>query len=68
VKTIEQSGSSPTLSITDACGGPTSTAEGAAQPLDVTLTITDNLGATAAATAGSGSQPALQVRLYTCGS
>jgi hypothetical protein len=67
-KTITQSGSSPTLSITDICGLSGSTADGAAQPLSVSLTVTDNLGATSTATSGSGSQPPLQLRLYTCGS
>lgn len=61
-------GSNSTLAITDTCGGIASTADGAAQPLSVTLTVTDNLGSTATATSSVGSQPALQVRLYTCGS
>ena len=61
-------GSNSTLPITDTCGGTTSTADGVAQPLSVTLTVTDNLGSTATATAGVGSQPALQARLYVCGS
>jgi len=68
VKTLTQNGSSPTLSIADVCGGPTSTVDGAAQPLNVTLTVTSSLGTTAAATSGTGTQPALQVRLFTCGS
>jgi predicted phage tail protein len=68
VKTINATGPSPTLAITDICGLNQSTADGAAQPLSVTLTVTDNLGATATATSGVGSQPALQLRLYTCGS
>ncbi len=66
VKTITQSGSSPSLFFSDTCGGDGSTADGVAQPLAVTLTVTDNLGAKATATAGSGSQPALQIRLFTC--
>ena len=61
-------GSNSTFPITDTCGGTTSTADGVAQPLSVTLTVTDNLGSTATATSGVGSQPALQARLYTCGS
>ena len=61
-------GSTPTLAITDVCGQMTSTDDGVAQPLSVSLTVTDNLGASATATAGSGVQPALQVRLFTCGS
>ena len=67
-KTLTQSGSTPTLAITDICGLNGSTADGAVQPLSVSLTVTDNLGATATATSGSGSQPAVQLRLFTCGS
>jgi len=29
--------------------------------------VTDSAGATATATSGTGSQPALQVRLFNCG-
>lgn len=67
VKTMSVTNSTGRLEFTDACGGPTSAAEGPSQPLSVTLTVTDNNGATASATAGSGSQPALFVRLFTCG-
>jgi hypothetical protein len=66
VKTITQTETAGTLSFSDVCGGEGSTAEGAAQPLSVTLTVTDNTGATASATSGSGNQPALFVRLFTC--
>jgi hypothetical protein len=64
-KTI--TGTNPTLSFTDTCGQLTSTDDGVAQSLQVTLTVTDNNGVTSTATSGSGSQPALFVRLYTCG-
>jgi hypothetical protein len=60
-------GTSPTLAITDVCGLNGATADGAAQPISVSLTVTDNVGATATATSGVGSQPPLQLRLYTCG-
>ena len=69
VKTI--TGTSPTLAITDTCGtlpNTIATADGVAQPLSVTLTVTDNLGATATATSGSGSQAALVMRFFLCGS
>jgi hypothetical protein len=66
VKTITPLTSSPTLSITETCGGPGSSADGADQPLSVSLTVTDNLGNTATATSGSGSQPPLFLRLFTC--
>jgi hypothetical protein len=65
VKTI--TGSGPTIDIVDTCGGTQATDDGAPNPLSVGLTITDAKGNTATATAGSGSQPALQVRLYNCG-
>lgn len=68
VRTITQNGTDPNLSFTDVCGKSTSTADGAAQPLLVTLTVTDSAGATATAISGSGSQPPLQVRLFSCGS
>ena len=60
-------GSSPQLSFTDLCGQTSSTADGVAQPLSATLTVTDSAGNSATASAGSGSQPALAVRLFTCG-
>jgi hypothetical protein len=65
VKTLSGTGSS--IDITDTCGQTQSTDDGAANPLSVSLTITDAKGNTATATAGSGNQPAMQVRLYTCG-
>ena len=60
-------GTNPTLSFTDTCGQLTSTDDGVAQPLTVTLTVVDSNGVTATATAGVGAQPALFVRLFTCG-
>ena len=60
-------GTDPTLSFTDTCGKATATDDGLAQPLQVTLTVTDNNGVTSTATSGSGSQPALFVRLFNCG-
>jgi hypothetical protein len=66
VKTLTQSGSNPNFPFSDTCGGPTSTPEGALQPLSVTLRITDSLGNTATATSGSGSQRPLFIALHTC--
>jgi hypothetical protein len=60
-------GTNPTLSFTDTCGQFTSTDDGVAQPLTVTLTVVDSNGVTATATSGVGAQPALFVRLFTCG-
>ena len=65
VKTL--TGTSAQLSFTDVCGQVPSTNEGASQPLDVTLTVTDSAGNTATATSGTGGQPALVVRLFACG-
>jgi len=66
VRTFSQSGADSTFSFSWTCGGPQSTTEGASQPLSVTLTVTDSNGATASASAGSGNQPPLFVRLFKC--
>ena len=55
------------FTFTDTCGQFSSTDDGVSQPLIVTLTVTDNLGNTATATSGTGGQPPLVVRLFTCG-
>jgi hypothetical protein len=65
VKTITGTGS--TIDIVDTCGGPASSDDGAANPLTVSLTITDAKGNTATATSGTGGRPGMNVRLYTCG-
>jgi hypothetical protein len=67
VKTRNQAGSSSTFSITDTCGLTGSSDAGAAQPLQVILTVTDTNGNTATVTSGTGNQPALTIRFYTCG-
>jgi hypothetical protein len=66
VKTLTQNGSDPTFTFTDTCGGPSSTSDGVAQPLSISLTVTDNQGNTATAVSGTGSQPPLFIRLFTC--
>ena len=66
-RAIDSTTSSPTLTFTDLCGLSGSSDDGAAQSLEVTLTVTDNLGEKATATSGAGSQPALRIRLFTCG-
>jgi hypothetical protein len=69
VKVTTSTSSISSLPITDTCGlanGGT-TDDGALNPLDVTLTVTDNAGNTATAKAGAGSQPALFVQLFNCG-
>jgi hypothetical protein len=64
-KTITGTGS--TIDIVDTCGQAQASDDGVPNPLSVSLTITDAKGNTATATAGSGTQPALSVRLYNCG-
>jgi hypothetical protein len=66
VQSRTQVGTSPTYSFTWTCGGPNSTTDGAAQPLAVTLTVTDSSGGSATVTSGSGSQPPLFLRLFKC--
>jgi hypothetical protein len=65
VKTI--TGTNSSIDIVDTCGQPQATDDGVANPLSVSLMITDAKGNTATATAGSGTQPAMNVRLYNCG-
>jgi hypothetical protein len=60
-------GTSSSIDVVDTCGKLQSTDDGASNPLSVSLTITDGRGNTATATAGSGNQPAMAVRLYNCG-
>jgi len=66
-KRILQSGTSNTLQITDTCGATGASTEGAGSDLIVALTITDSLGNTITLRSGEGSQPALALRLFTCG-
>jgi predicted phage tail protein len=71
VTTISRTQSSPNLSFTDVCDSPDGvnggTDNGVSQPLVVSLTVTDNIGATATVSSDAGSQPPLVVRLYNCG-
>jgi hypothetical protein len=54
------------FTITDACGGPGATSEGAAGELSVTVTITDSLGNAVTLRSGDSNQPPLVVRLFSC--
>ena len=63
--THNQTGSSPSFSFTQSCGGAGSTAGGTETALVVTLTVTDANGTTTVQT-GQGSQPGLSIRFFTC--
>ena len=69
VKIFNTTTNSASLDLTDTCGIPNggTTDEGATNPLDVTLTVTDSLGNTATAKSGAGTQPNLLVQLFNCG-
>ena len=66
-KTISQTTTGPNFSFSDSCGGEGSSADGPTVPLDVTLVISDDQGNTTRLHSGEGNQPALTVRLFTCG-
>jgi hypothetical protein len=68
VTVISATSSSPNLSFQDQCGRPNAgaTDDGALQPLDVTLTVTDNNNNTATAKSGTGNQPPLFLQLFNC--
>jgi len=65
-QTRTQDGASTSFSFTWTCGGPASSDAGTAQPLAVTLTVTDTSGNTTTVASGSGSQPPLFLRLFKC--
>jgi hypothetical protein len=56
---------SPTFTFTQTCGGPGSSVGGTEVPLNVYLTVTDG-GSTVTAQSGSGVQPALTIKFFTC--
>ena len=60
-----QSGISPNFTFTETCGGPGATAGGVETPLNVTLSVTDDNG-TRTVQSGSGNQPALTIKFFTC--
>src|SRR5262245_38366140 len=63
--THTQTSASPNFTFTQTCGGPGATAGGVDSSLDVTLTVTDSNGSVTVAT-GSGAQPPLVIRFFTC--
>jgi hypothetical protein len=64
--THNQAGASPNFQFTQTCGGPGSTAGGTETALNVTLTVTDANGAMWTFQSGSGDQPPLIIKLFTC--
>ena len=63
--THTQTGTSPNFSFTQTCGGSGATASGTEVPLNVSLTVTDTNGVTTVQS-GSGNQPALTIKFFTC--
>ena len=64
--TRTQSSTSPTFAFTETCGGTGSSAAGTDVTMNVTLTVTDPNTGAETVTSGSGSQPALTIKLFTC--
>jgi hypothetical protein len=64
--THNQSGTSPSFTFTQSCGGPGATASGTETALVVRLTVTDANGTTTVVETGQGSQPALIIKFFTC--
>lgn len=61
-----QTSTAATFTFNEPCGGTGSTAEGTTSDLNVTLTITDSAGNSQTVRSGSGQQPALFVKRFTC--
>jgi all-beta uncharacterized protein len=66
-KVVAATTTTPRFTFTDKCGQTSSTDDGVIQPLSVQLTVTDSGGNSSTVASGNGSQPALTVRLFTCG-
>jgi len=64
--THNQSGSNSSFSFTQTCGGPGSTVSGLETPLNVTLTVTDSIGNVTTRQSGTGGQPPLVIKLFSC--
>lgn len=64
--THTQTSTSPNFQFTQTCGGPGSTASGVETVLNVTLTVTDANGVTTTVQSGSGNQPPLIIKFFTC--
>ncbi len=66
-KTLTQSGTSPTMTVSETCGQNPNTPTGQPIELRVTLQVTANTGEVVTVRSGSGSQPPLTLRMFTCG-
>jgi hypothetical protein len=64
--TRNQTGSSPTFTFTETCGGPGATVGGTETALVVRLTVTDANGTTTVVETGQGNQPPLIIKFFTC--
>lgn len=64
--THTQNGSNSNFSFTQTCGGPGSTVSGLETPLNVTLTVTDSIGNVTTRQSGTGGQPPLVIKLFSC--
>lgn len=64
--THSQSSGSANFSFTQTCGGPGATASGLETPLNVTLTVTDSNGNVTTVQSGTGGQPPLVIKLFSC--
>ena len=64
--THTQSGSSPNFSFTQTCGGPGASVSPGDTPLNVTLTVTDSIGNVTTVQSGTGNQPPLFIKLFSC--
>lgn len=64
--TKTQSTTSNTFTFTETCGGSGSTSGGTDTAMNVTLTVADPNKGTTTVTSGSGGQPALGIKLFTC--
>jgi hypothetical protein len=66
-KTFTQNTTIADFAVTEFCGFAGSAPGGANIPMTVSMTATDSNGVTATATSGTGTQPALQLVAYACG-
>jgi hypothetical protein len=66
-KTLTQSGTASTFAFQETCGQNPHSQTGELVDLSVTLTVTSSTGEVVTVRSGSGGQPALKLRVFTCG-